>query len=265
MEPRFAGKVVAVAGGSTGIGRATAVKLASEGAKVAIASRGQVDLERTASQIEAGGAQCLRHQADFSRPGEAEAFIAATVAGYGGLDVLVTVVGGGPRGPFLELTDQDWAAALETTLLSDVRLCRAAMPHLQRRGGGAIVCVSASSTHHHIIGHIAYTAAKSALNSVVKSLSKEFAKDNIRVNAVAPGYSLGERMQAMHEEAAEREGLTPHEVWQNQARAFGFFPDLGQPGTPEDQANAILYLASDDARYVTGIILPVEGGATESQ
>jgi NAD(P)-dependent dehydrogenase (short-subunit alcohol dehydrogenase family) len=265
MPGRFDGKVVAVAGGSTGIGRASALGLAREGARLAIASRGETELERTAEEIRSQGAPCLAVQADFSNRGDADRFIGAATSEYGGLDVLVNVVGGGPRGPFLELSDDDWVTAIEATLLSDVRLCRAAIPHLQRRGGGAIVCVSASSTHHHIIGNVAYTAAKSALNSLVKSLSKEFASDNIRVNAVAPGYSVGERMRAAQEEIARAEGTGTREVWEKQAREFGFFPDLGRPGAPEDQANAILYLASDQASYVTGIVLPVEGGATESQ
>jgi 3-oxoacyl-[acyl-carrier protein] reductase len=239
--------------------------MAKEGAQLAIASRGRDNLDQAASEIKDLGASCLAIQADFSRPDAAQPFIDEVVREYGGLDVLVNVVGGGHRGPFLDLTDEDWAAMLDTTLLSDVRLCRAAIPHLKSRGGGSIVCVSASSTHHHIIGHVAYTASKAALNSVVKSLSQEFAPDKIRVNAVAPGYAVSERMLATQEETGRKEGLTAHQVWERQARTFGFFPDLGHPGTSEDQAHAILYLASDDAKYVTGIVLPVEGGATESQ
>src|SRR6187399_1860169 len=184
-------RVALVCAASKGLGRASAEALARDGFQVAICARGAEALNATADALKAAGADVL-----------------ATVQRFGGLDVLVTNTGGPPSGPFMTLDEQVWSDAIDALLLSVVRLCRAAIPQMQARGGGRIINVTSISVKQPIEGLVLSNALRSAVTSLAKTLSVELAPHNILVNCVAPGYTRTDRVVELAEQSAAREGTT---------------------------------------------------------
>ena len=187
MDLQLSGRIAIVTGASKGIGLATVEALVEEGARVVAASR-----SRTPA-LEALGGEVLHVPADLMDPSAPAQIVARATEAFGGLDVLVNNVGGAapgvtlPRGSFLDATEADWQATLDLNLLSAVRMCRAAIPALLERGGGAIVNVSSGNGRRPYPGNVDYAAAKAALTNLGKALSEEFAPQGVRVNTVSPG------------------------------------------------------------------------------
>jgi 3-oxoacyl-[acyl-carrier protein] reductase len=251
-------RVALVCAASRGLGRASAEALSRDGFQVAICARGTDALAAAAAAIERAGGEVLALPADVSRREDVERVVAATVAKFGGLDVLVTNTGGPPSGPFLSLDEAAWSAAIDSLLLSVVRLSRAAIPHMQARGGGRIIHITSISVRQPIEGLVLSNALRAAVTSLAKTLAVELAGDRILVNCVAPGYTRTDRVVELSEQAAAREGTTPDAIEQRTVAAI----PLGRMGDPREFGDVVAFLASPGASYITGVTIPVDGGWT---
>jgi 3-oxoacyl-[acyl-carrier protein] reductase len=251
-------KVALVCAASKGLGRASAEALARDGFHVAICARGADALEATAEAIRQAGGDVLAIPADLSRADDVDRVIASTVDWFGGLDVLVTNTGGPPSGPFMSLDERAWTEAIDALLLSVVRLCRAAVPHMQQRGGGRIINVTSISVKQPIAGLVLSNALRSAVTSLAKTLSVELAPDKILVNCVAPGYTRTDRVVELSQQSAAREGTSAEAVEQ---RIVSGIP-IGRMGDPKEFGDVVAFLASPAASYISGVTIPVDGGWT---
>jgi meso-butanediol dehydrogenase / (S,S)-butanediol dehydrogenase / diacetyl reductase len=245
---RFDGAAALVTGAAHGIGRACAVRLADEGARVAV-----LDLDEGAAQVvvselpQLGDRPHLAVQADVTDRSSVEAAVERAAGELGGVDTLVNVAGGDvEHGTFEDMDDEVWTRMLELNLLGVVRCCRAAIPHLRRSTRSPAIVTVSSINAFTALGSEAYSAAKAGLTSLTGNLAASFGHDGIRVNAVAPG-TIRTRAWDFQEGGADR--LAP------------LYP-LGRVGEPEDVAGAVAFLASTDAAWVTGHVLPVDGGLT---
>jgi 3-oxoacyl-[acyl-carrier protein] reductase len=257
MDLGLEGKVAAVMAGSDGMGKACAVAFSREGARVSICARGKEKLAAAALELskERGGPP-YAVQADVSRIGEPEKFVKGTATHFGGLDILVTNKGGPPPGRFETLSDEDWTKHVDLILMSTVRALRAAVPEMRKRGGGSIVLLESTSVRAPIENLVLSNSLRAATVNVMRTLASELAPDNIRLNAVLPGYVSTDRSLELAEEKSKRLGITVEEAVAERTRQI----PLGRSGTPEEIANAIVFLASPRASYITGTALLVDGG-----
>jgi NAD(P)-dependent dehydrogenase (short-subunit alcohol dehydrogenase family) len=249
MAGRLAGKVAIVSGAGSrgpgiGNGKAAAVLFGREGARVLCVDTVAERATETVALVRAEGGEAEPFLADVSRGAECQAMVAAAVERWGGLDVLHNNVGVESRKELLDVTEEEWDRVLAIDLKSVFVATQAAVPAMIERGGGAVVCVSSvAGIRGH--GRTAYAAAKAGIIGLVQSLAVQLGPRGIRVNAIAPGYIWTPMVESMGPEARER-----------RRRAS----PLGTEGTGWDVGWAAVYLASDEARWVTGQVLVVDGG-----
>jgi 3-oxoacyl-[acyl-carrier protein] reductase len=257
MNLGLKGKVALVAASSQGLGRAVALELAREGVAVAICARHRDPLERTAVEIqESTGSDVLAVPADVTVPAEIDRLVEATTARLGPPDVLVTNAGGPPPGRFADLTPEDWQAAVDLTLMSAVRLCRAVVPGMRERGAGAIVAMTSVSVKQPLPNLMLSNSIRLAVVGMMKTLADELAPDGIRVNVVCPGWTRTARVEQLLEDRAQRNGTT---VDEETAKITASIP-LGRMATPKEFGRVVAFLASPAASYVHGVSLLVDGG-----
>ncbi|MGZ3416440.1 MAG: SDR family oxidoreductase [Polyangiales bacterium] len=257
MDLGLKGRIAFVAGGSKGLGRATAHALASEGASVAICARREAELAATADEIaRATGARVLPIAADLSEKDEIERAVARAVEGLGGLHVVVCNGGGPPPGTFAELDEAAWQAAIDGTFLSTVRLIRASLPHLERASWGRIVVISSTSTREVIPGLMTSNSLRPAVVGLCKTLARELGPKGITVNNVGPGLFGTDRLRALQDRHAQAANVDVSEV---RRRAEATIP-IGRLGEPGELGRVVAFLASEAASYVTGQTLLVDGG-----
>jgi 3-oxoacyl-[acyl-carrier protein] reductase len=252
MELGLKGKVAVVTGGTEGIGKATAIRLAKEGAKVAICARNQDRLDRTAAEITKAGGDALAVAADVSKAPDIEKLMAGVIARFGRIDILVNNAGTSIRGKFLEVDDQTWSRDLELKLFGAIRCSRIALPHMKKQGGGRIINITTSGAKQPGAESMPTTVSRAAGLALTKALSKEFAPANILVNTVC----IGKIKSGQHERRYTKEGISADEYYGRMAKDI----PLNRVGEAEEVANVIAFFASDAASYVTGCSLNLDGG-----
>jgi 3-oxoacyl-[acyl-carrier protein] reductase len=271
MELRLDGKVAAIAGASKGTGRATAIRMAREGARVAYCSRSLDLLRDIEKEISSFGGACLPIECDLSERGAAGQFVADTVTAFGQVDIGVFTPSLHLSREFLDLTDEQWEETFDITFHAAVRFTRAVIPHMRAQRWGRIVLVGAGSVYKHSVGigvghgdvHPDFTAAKAALTSLSKFLSKDFGADNIFVNCIHPGFTFPDEVHAHFAKRAEDEGLSLQESFLRLARDVGYIPALGRAGTSDDCANIITFLCSEANGFISGVEIAVDGGGLD--
>jgi NAD(P)-dependent dehydrogenase (short-subunit alcohol dehydrogenase family) len=252
MDLGLKGKVVAITGGSEGIGRATALRFALEGAHVALLARRPDPLAKTASEVEALGAQVLAVNGDATK--DMARFIDATVQRFGRIDVLVNNAGGSGQNAFEKVDEANWRADMEVKVFAPVEGVRCVLPHMKKQGGGSIIMLTMAAAAAPGANQLPTVVSRQAGATLAKALSKELAPHNIRVNVAC----VGKIKTPQQERSAKRLGRSVEEHFAAQAKTV----PLGRMGEPEDLANAIAFLASDAARYVTGTCINVDGGVS---
>jgi NAD(P)-dependent dehydrogenase (short-subunit alcohol dehydrogenase family) len=248
----FSSKVAIVTGGGSGIGKEVAIRLARAGASVVIGGRDEAKLRRAAAEIDPTGDRVRTVAGDIAMPATAVALVNAATDAFGGVDILVNNAGVFQPKPFLDLTESDFDWFLDTILKGKFFMAQAAARAMKLRGGGAIV-QTGSLWALQAIGATpssAYSAANAGVHALTRNLAIELAPVNIRINTVAPG---------VVETPVYNTFMTDEEVRQT-LPSFNAFHPLGRNGQPADVAQAILFLASTDASWITGTVLPVDGG-----
>ena len=248
---RFAGKRAIITGASKGIGRATAIRLAAEGSRVGLVARGRTGLQEVASIIGASGGECLVLPADCSIEGEVRTAIDHAAMTWGGLDIIVSNAG-------IELPDEDarvdrldlavWNRLITTNLTGQFLACKHGARHLLNAGGGAIVCIGSNcGSLGMAVNEPAYSASKGGIFAMMRVMANDYAQSNIRVNMVIPGFIDTPMSQFT---------VTDPELMKLWSDPI----PLKRPGTADECASAILWLASDEASYCVGTALVVDGG-----
>jgi 3-oxoacyl-[acyl-carrier protein] reductase len=243
MELGLGGRTAIVCGASSGMGLATAEALAAEGANVAMFARRRDQLEAEADRI---GALAVR--GDLTNPKDLQRLVEKTVEAFGGIDVLVNNGGGPPRGPALELTDENIEDAVELLLLSAIRLTNLCLPELLRSGRGRVINIASSSVREPIDNLALSSSIRPGVIGWAKTLAREVGPDAITVNSIAPGRIETERLAEVYVDRSPEDDLKTIPL-----RRFG---------TPREVGDVICFLASDQAAYVTGAVIPVDGGLT---
>jgi len=246
---RLDGEVAIVTGSTSGIGAEIARVFAAEGAKVVVSGR---DADRGARVVESIEGDAAFVAADLSEPAGAPSLVAAAVERFGTLTVLVNnaVEGGAHDGPVTDVDDADWHQILGTNLVAPAQLCRHAIPVMAEAGHGSIVNISSRAGQRGTPNYVAYSASKGGLDALTRAIASTHAAQGIRCNTVSPGYILNERRDAE---------LTDERREQLQAM------HLTRLGIARDVAYAALYLASTESEFVTGILLPVDGGSSTAR
>ncbi len=250
---RLNGKVALITGAGSGIGRAAAELFATEGAAVAILDVDGVAGSRTAEAIVASGGRAVAIVANVADPDEAVSAVGQAVSTFGGLDILYNNAGVGSKGSVVDATGEDWDRCFDVNVKGTFLVSQAAVPFLD--GGGSIINQASVAALVGVAGFAAYCAAKGAVVSLTRSMAIDLAPRSIRVNALCPGtvYTpLMEPLMRMRGEGDLAAGL---------AKTAAKYP-IGRIGTPAEIANAALFLASDEASFVTGSIFTVDGGMT---
>ncbi|OGX68327.1 MAG: 3-oxoacyl-ACP reductase, partial [Paenibacillus sp. RIFOXYA1_FULL_44_5] len=254
-------KSVFVAAGSRGLGLATALEYAREGANVTIASRNPAQLKQAYETIlDTVGKKVLTVQMDVAKKDEIEYAIDQAVKEYGGLDVLITNAGGPPSGGFSDFADESWELAFEQNLLSVIRLIRTALPHMRVKGAGRIVNITSTSVKEPLPGLILSNVFRSGVQALTKSLAQELASELILVNSAAPGRIHTSRIDELDKIKADKLEMNLEEV---RAQREALIP-LQRYGTPEEFARAVVFLGSYANTYVTGQTLLIDGGMVKS-
>jgi len=257
MDLGLEDRVAIVAASSQGLGKAVALGLAREGAKLAICSRSESNINRAADEIrQETGAEVLARPVDVTVYEQVKAFVAETQNHFGRVDVCVTNAGGPPAKPFSDTTVEDWQAGVNLNLMSTLYFVREVLPLMQQRKWGRIVTITSASVKQPIDNLVLSNSVRSAVSGLMKTLSNEYGKDNILINNACPGYTLTSRLDELSGRLAKAEGVDTGEIQQRWARQV----PLGRLGRPEEFANMVVFLASERASYITGVSVAIDGG-----
>lgn len=264
MDLGISGKSALVCAASRGLGFAVALRLAEEGANVTICSRDQGRLADARSRIIAAAgvdeSAVKAVRADVTDTGRVRFLVKEASAFFGGVDILVCNAGGPPAGAIDDVSPDDYRAALELNLMSTVTLCYEAIPHMKKNAWGRIIAVTSISAKQPIDNLVLSNTARAGVLGFCKSLSNSLAPHGITVNTLCPGYTLTERIDELAAAFVKKGAGTVEDYFRT---AESDIP-TGRMGLPEEFAAAAAFLASERASYITGVVLPVDGGRTRS-
>jgi 3-oxoacyl-[acyl-carrier protein] reductase len=250
-------RVAIVAASSQGLGKAVAMGLAKEGARLALCARTEATLVEAAGEIRlATGARVMTRALDVTDYEQVRQFVADTMAEYGQLDICVANAGGPPTKSFAETTLEDWHRAAELNLMSTVHFAKEVLPLMQGRRWGRFIAITSMTVKQPVEGLILSNSVRAGVSGLIKTLANEYGPYNVLVNNVCPGYTATARLMSLAERIAEREGVDPARIeqrWASQA-------PLSRVGRPEEFADVVVFLASERASYVTGVSIAVDGG-----
>ncbi len=257
MDLGLKDRVALVAASSAGLGKAVAMGLAREGAKLALCARGESGLRATAQEIQREtGVETLERALDVTDPAQVHAFVAETLQRFGRLDICVANAGGPPSKSFAETTAQDWHTAVNLNLMSTVYLAKETLPPMQARRWGRFIAITSMTVKQPVEGLILSNSVRAGVSGLIKTLANEYGPYNVLVNNVCPGFTATARLLELSQTLAGKQGVTAREIeerWAKQA-------PLGRIGQPEEFADVVVFLASERASYVTGVSIGVDGG-----
>jgi 3-oxoacyl-[acyl-carrier protein] reductase len=261
MDLQLTGKVAIVGGASKGLGRACAQVLAAEGARLALCSRAQADLDKAGQEIhDTTGAEVLTFAGDLDHHHTIQGLVGATVQRFGRLDILVNNSGGPPLARAHNATEEQWAIALQRSLLFFARMSREALPHLKKAGAGRIINVLAATAYNPIPNLALSGVTRLGVVAFAKSLADEVGRDGILVNNVCPGSIMTERMLSNVASRAKELGISVDDALASRAAETA----VGRVGQPEEFAHLVAFLASSRSSYITGTTMLVDGGLVRS-
>jgi 3-oxoacyl-[acyl-carrier protein] reductase len=261
MDLGIKGKTALVVAASKGMGKASALGLAAEGARVVMCARGEAALKDAAAEVkQRTGADVLALTADASRAADISRVVAEANRAFGGVDILVANVGGPPPGPFEQMTDEQWKAAFEQVHLSTVRFIREVLPHMKQARWGRILAIQSSSVKQPVDGLVLSNGIRPGIAGLFKTLAGDLAPHGITVNLVLPGRIMTDRFREHQTDRAKRSGVT----LEKQMELSSADIPMGRIGTPEEFAAMVVFLASKPASYVTGTAVQVDGGLIRS-
>ena len=257
MDLGLKDRVAIVTGSSQGIGKAIALGLSEEGAKVVICARNEIQLVQTAKEIQsATGGEIYTMQADLTKEHDIKRLVAKTSERFGRIDILVNNTGGPPPTTFLETMKSQWRNVVNLLLMSVVTTCREVIPYMQKRKWGRIINMTSFVAKQPAERLVLSNALRAGIFGLSKTLSNELAKDGILVNAVCPGWTLTKRVEELAKAQSKATGKTYEEivqVWESQI-------PLKRLAQPKEIADLVVFLASERASYITGAVIQVDGG-----
>ncbi len=257
MDLGLKGKRALVAASSHGLGKAVAMELAREGVRVAMCSRDKAAIEAAGDEIRsATKSEVIAVVADLTKTADLENLVNRTMSQFRGIDILVTNAGGPPATTFATTPPETWQSTFELTLMSAVNLCRAVVPFMKQQRWGRIILITSLTVKQPAGNLLLSNVVRTALSGLSKSLSNEFAADNILVNSVLPGYTLTERLSVLSESQAKARGISREEVVSEWEASI----PMKRLGRPEELASLVTFLASERASYITGTAIQVDGG-----
>lgn len=257
MDLGLKNKKALVTGASRGLGCATARLLAQEGVEVSINSRNEESIKQAAKQLSQETGQPIHPlAADLADAASLEKMVDQAVEEMGGLDILVTNAGGPPSGAFESFDEQTWQTAIDLSFLSHVRIIRRALPHLRKSEAGSVLTITSYSVKQPVPNLVLSNSIRSATIGLTKTLALELGSDGIRFNSILPGWTETERVNELMSFRAEANGTT---IEEEMAKQMANSP-LGRMASPEEFANAAVFLVSPAASYITGVMLTVDGG-----
>jgi 3-oxoacyl-[acyl-carrier protein] reductase len=265
MNLHLRGKIVIVTGGSKGIGKAISEAFAREGARVVVNARSQKEIEETVSSITQAGGEAIGIAGDVTRTADVRRVVEEAVKKWGTVHVLVNNAGGiGAFAAFETLSEEDWAGLFDFNVISVVRFVKAVLPHMKKQKWGRIIQISSESGTQPDAFMPHYNATKAAMNSLTKSLSKAYALDGILVNTVSPAFIMTPLVEEMLSKMARERGTSFDDGVKDFLANNRPHIELKRPGTSEEVAAAVVFLASEEASFITGSNLRVDGGSVAS-
>jgi 3-oxoacyl-[acyl-carrier protein] reductase len=257
MDFGLKGRVAVVAAASKGLGRAVAEELAKEGCEVAICARTAGDLERAAKEIGAANGRAVFWRAvDVTNSEAVSAFIDAVDKKFGRIDICITNAGGPPAKKFADISLEEWRAAIDLTLLSNVFFAREVLPRMQRNHWGRLITITSISVKQPIDGLLLSNSLRAGVAGLAKTLANEYGADGITVNNVCPGYTLTARLEELFEKRAKDAGVTVAEIQKQSAAAV----PIGRLSRPDEFAALVAFLCSERASSMNGTTIQVDGG-----
>lgn len=257
MDLQLKDKCAFIAGSSRGLGYATAATLAREGCRVVLNSRDERKVVAAAKKItDETGTQAYGLAGDVSDTSSAEKLIAATVEALGRLDILITNTGGPPAGPFESFDEDDWQRAVDASFLSHVRLIRAALPHLRKSSAPAVLAVASYTVKQPMPNLVLSNSVRMATIGLIKSLALDLGRENIRFNAILPGWTMTERVEELMGFRAKTNKTKVEDEFAKQTAEI----PLGRMARPQEFANTAVFLVSPAASYIHGVAMAVDGG-----
>ena len=258
MDFGLKNKVALVAAASQGLGKASAFALAQEGARLVICSRSEQNIHKTADELRSKtGARVVPVVADVSKKEDIATFVKAAISEFGTVHVLVNNAGGPPTGHILKVPEEEWARGVQLTLMSVVRLIREVLPHMEKQRWGRIVSIVSIVAKQPINDLLISSTLRPGLLGLTKVLSNQYAKEGITVNSILPGLILTKRQEELSASRAAESKMSLEEYLAENARAI----PAGRLGRPEEIGNVVAFLASEQASYINGVNLLVDGGS----